>query len=147
MSFMAKSSASVNLLWDNAAFVFGLGDKGHMRLQSMIDTIDNWLGRNMDPGVIAVRRFFAKGLNNRSHFDLALTNSEYGELFKEGNIKISFCVNQTDYNIVFHLHSSKYFLRISNPFSYGVFILLQIVVIYFYINVYIIIKINFPMPY
>lgn len=97
-----NSGKDANLLWDNASFVFGLGDKGNMRLQSMIEAIDKWLGETSDIGVIAVRKFFEKGLENRSHFDLALLHSEYRELLKEGNAKISFRVPQTNLKVVFH---------------------------------------------
>lgn len=97
-----NSGKDANLLWDNASFVFGLGKKGDMRLQSMIDAIDEWIGETDDLGVIGVRRFFVKGLEDRRHFDLALSHPEYGEILKEGNAKISFCVPQTNYKVVFH---------------------------------------------
>ncbi len=98
-----NSGKDANLLWDNAAFVFGLGDgiKGNVRLQSMIETIDKWIGETSDIGIVAVRRFLEKGFENRSHFDFAFSHSEYGELLKEGNVKLSFRVSQTDLPIVF----------------------------------------------
>lgn len=98
----SNSGKDANLLWDNASFVFGLGDKGDMRLQSMIQAIDKWLVETNDIGVIAVRKFFKNGLENRNHFDIALSHSEYGQLLKEGNAKISFCVPQTNLKVVFH---------------------------------------------
>jgi CRISPR-associated protein Csd1 len=97
-----NSGKDANLLWDNASFVFGLGVKGDLRLQSMIEVIDKWLGETSDVGVIAVCKFLKKGLENRSHFDLALSHSEYGELLKEGNAKISFRIPQMNYEVVFH---------------------------------------------
>jgi CRISPR-associated protein Csd1 len=97
----SNSGKDANLLWDNASFVFGLGDKGDLRLQSMIDAIDKWIGEASDQGIIAVRRFLVKGLENRSHFDYALSYLEYGELLKKGTVKISFRVPQTNYPVVF----------------------------------------------
>ncbi|MCL6591669.1 MAG: type I-C CRISPR-associated protein Cas8c/Csd1 [Firmicutes bacterium] len=97
----SNSGKDANLLWDNASFVFGLGDKGDLRLQSLIEAIDKWVGDTSDPGVIAVRKYFEKGLKNRSHFNYALSHPEYGELFKEGNVKVSFRVRQTDFPVVF----------------------------------------------
>jgi len=96
-----NSGKDANLLWDNALFVFGLGEKGNIRLQSMIETIEKWLGETTDPGVLAVRKFLLNGLESRSHFNLALNHPEYGELFKEGNVKLSFRVLQTDYKVVY----------------------------------------------
>jgi len=97
-----NSGKDANLLWDNAKFVFGLGDKGNLHLQSMIEAIDTWLGKTDDIGVNAVRKFFIKGLENRQHFEPALFHSEYGELLKEGNAKVSFRIPQTNLPVVFH---------------------------------------------
>lgn len=97
-----NSGKDANLLWDNASFVFGLGDKGDTRLQSMIDVIDKWISETDDSGVNAVRSFLIKGLNDRSHFDFALNHPEFGETIKEGNVRISFHVSDTDYKVVFH---------------------------------------------
>lgn len=97
-----NSGKDANLLWDNASFVFGLGDKGDTRLQSMIEVIDNWIGETDDSGVNAVRSFFIKGLNDRVHFDFALNHPEFGGTIKEGNVKISFHVSDTDYKVVFN---------------------------------------------
>lgn len=97
----ANSGKDANLLWDNSSFIFGLGDKGDIRLKSMIEAIDKWVEKTNDIGVNAVRRFLVKGLENRSHFDLALSHSEYGEVFREGNTKISFRVPQTNLPVVF----------------------------------------------
>lgn len=98
----SNSGNDANLLWDNASFVFGLGDKGNLRLQSMIETIDNWIGETSDLGVTAVRNFLSKGLENRKQFNTALNHPEYGEVFKEGSVKISFSCPQTEYKVVFH---------------------------------------------
>jgi CRISPR-associated protein Csd1 len=97
----SNSGKDANLLWDNASFIFGLGDKGNIRLESMIEAIDKWIGETSDIGVIAVRKFLVQGLESRSHFDLALSYSEYGELLKEGNVKLSFRVPQTNLSVVF----------------------------------------------
>lgn len=96
-----NSGKDANLLWDNASFVFGLGSKGNIRLESMIAAIDHWLGGVEDSGIKAVRAYFQKGLRDRNHFANALNHPEYGEDFKEGNVKISFRVPHSDYNIVF----------------------------------------------
>jgi CRISPR-associated protein Csd1 len=96
------SGKDANLLWDNAAFVFGLGEKGDLRLQSMIDAIDEWIGVANDPGVNAVRLFLQKGLNNSSHFNSLLNHPEYGEVFKKGSAKISFRLVNSDYKVVFN---------------------------------------------
>jgi len=97
----SNSGKDANLLWDNASFVFGLGDKGNLRLQSMIDAIDRWIGPTSDAGIQAVRSFLQKGLKSRSHFDPALNHPEYGEILQEGGLKVSFRVQQTGYQAVF----------------------------------------------
>lgn len=106
-----NSGSDANLLWDNASFIFGLGKNGDTRLQSMIDVIDKWLGKISDPGVSAVRKFFINGLKDRNHFSPALNHSDYGALFKEGKVKLSFCVKGTDYNIIFESPNVKESLK------------------------------------
>lgn len=96
-----NSGKDANLLWDNASFVFGIGDKGDTRLQSMIDAIDQWIGETTDAGILAVRIFLVKGLESRKHFSFAFLNPEQGELFSEGNVKIGFRVLQTNYQTVY----------------------------------------------
>ncbi|GAB6178765.1 type I-C CRISPR-associated protein Cas8c/Csd1 [Desulfotomaculum defluvii] len=97
----SNSGKDANLLWDNATFVFGLGDNGDLRLQSMIEAIDKWFGETSDMGVIAVRKFLLKGLKSRNHFDFALSHPNYGELLKKGSVKISFRILKTEYKVVF----------------------------------------------
>lgn len=52
-----NSGKDANLLWDNASFVLGTGNKGSTKLASFIDTLNAWLGKLNDPGVNAVHRF------------------------------------------------------------------------------------------
>jgi CRISPR-associated protein Csd1 len=98
----SNSGKDANLLWDNASFVLGLGDKGDLRLKSMIQAIDNWLGNAKDTRIFAVRKFLEMGLKNRSTFSPLLMHQEYGELFKEGSVKITFCVG-TKQHVVFEI--------------------------------------------
>jgi len=98
----ANNGKDANLLWDNASFVFGLGDKGDLRLQGMIKAINQWIGETDDPGIIAVKSFLEKGQKNRSHFDYALLHPKYGELIKEGNVRISFSLSALDCEFVFN---------------------------------------------
>lgn len=52
-----NSGKDANLLWDNASFVFGAGNKGATKLASFIETLQSWLGELDDPGVKAVHLF------------------------------------------------------------------------------------------
>jgi len=96
----SNSGKDANLLWDNAGFVFGLGEKGDTRLESMISVLRQWLPDTMDTGVESVKIFLQKGLKNRQHFDSLLKHAEYGELLSEGGPKISFRVPSTGYRMV-----------------------------------------------
>jgi CRISPR-associated protein Csd1 len=58
-----NSGKDANLLWDNASFVFGTGNKGTIKIASFIDTLHDWLGGVDDPGVNAVTRF-CRGLQS-----------------------------------------------------------------------------------
>ena len=52
-----NSEKDANLLWDNASFVFGTGNKGDIKLASFIATLQEWFGSIDDEGVNAVSRF------------------------------------------------------------------------------------------
>ena len=98
----SNSGKDANLLWDNASFVLGLGDKGDIRLQSMIDVIDQWIGKTDDVEINAVRKFLTKGLNNREHFMPLLNHPEYSEILNKGSVKISFRIIGSDNKLVFN---------------------------------------------
>ncbi|WP_437556204.1 type I-C CRISPR-associated protein Cas8c/Csd1 [Acidithiobacillus sulfuriphilus] len=53
----ANSGKDANLLWDNASFVFGTGNKGDIKLANFVQTLSEWFGKLNDPGVEAIRRF------------------------------------------------------------------------------------------
>lgn len=55
-----NSGNDANLLWDNASFVFGTGNKGAGKLNSFISTIQDWLGDVEDEGVGAITRFCSR---------------------------------------------------------------------------------------
>lgn len=59
-----NSGKDANLLWDNASFVFGTGNKGSIKLASFIETLRDWLGELDDPGVEAIKRFCQNLLKN-----------------------------------------------------------------------------------
>jgi len=52
-----NSGKDANLLWDNASFVFGTGNKGDIKLGSFIEVLREWFGSLDDKGVKAVSRF------------------------------------------------------------------------------------------
>ncbi|EIL98038.1 hypothetical protein RHOFW104T7_15495 [Rhodanobacter thiooxydans] len=52
-----NSGKDANLLWDNASFAFGTGNRGAAKLASFIDTLEAWLPSLDDAGIEAVGRF------------------------------------------------------------------------------------------
>lgn len=89
-----NSGKDANLLWDNASFVFGTGNKGATKLASFIDTLQAWLGELQDSGVAAVRRFC---LHLQSHPEAA------GELIEHFRVKEDF--EKRDPVLIFRLVS------------------------------------------
>ena len=59
-----NSGKDANLLWDNASFVFGTGNKGNVKLASFLETLSRWFADLDDPGVTAVRMFCLNLQNN-----------------------------------------------------------------------------------
>jgi CRISPR-associated protein Csd1 len=60
------SGTDSNLLWDNAGFVLGIGERGDMKLESFVETLDHWLADDADVAVRAVRVFANALLSDRS---------------------------------------------------------------------------------
>lgn len=56
-----NSGKDANLLWDNASFVFGGGNKGRLKLASFIEVFHSWLPSVNDVGLGAVT-LFVRGL-------------------------------------------------------------------------------------
>jgi CRISPR-associated protein Csd1 len=110
----SNSGKDANLLWDNSSFVFGLGEKGDLRLKSMMDAIDSWFRKDADVGIRAVRMFLEKGLSNRNHFESLLQHPDYADDLQSGNPKLSFKVHGTEYQVVFHSPVVKEALETSN---------------------------------
>lgn len=52
-----NSGKDANLLWDNASFVLGTGNRGAIKLASFVDTLHDWLCNLDDPGIKAVTLF------------------------------------------------------------------------------------------
>ena len=90
-----------NLLWDNASFVFGLGKKGDLHIQSMIDAIDARFKEGEDPEIDAVRAFLSAGLSDRGAFDKLIQDPEYGEALRTGTPKLTFRVARSPRRTVF----------------------------------------------
>lgn len=59
-----NSGNDANLLWDNASFVLGTGNKGAVKLSSFVSTLRDWLGAVGDAGVEAVMRFCGRIQSN-----------------------------------------------------------------------------------
>lgn len=79
-----------NLLWDNSAFVFGVGNKGDKKRNSFIETVHTWLGDVEDEGVSSVLAFYSTLNNDPNILSLILNNKEYGEAFSTGAPIITF---------------------------------------------------------
>lgn len=76
-----NSGKDANLLWDNASFVFGTGNKGSVKLASFISTIREWLGDLDDKGVKAVSRFCTCILANPTSAHLLVERFQLKEDF------------------------------------------------------------------
>lgn len=88
-----NSGEDANLLWDNATFVFGLGNKGAKKLKSFIDAIQQNLAGLNDPAVGAVLNFLKKGQSDPKVFDAVIRDATHGEMIREGKANLTFHIN------------------------------------------------------
>ncbi|MEW5757078.1 MAG: type I-C CRISPR-associated protein Cas8c/Csd1 [Pseudomonadota bacterium] len=86
----SNSGKDANLLWDNSAFLFGLGNKGKLKAESFIETINGYFSQDFDEGVSAVKSYLTKGLKDHSLFESVLEHPDFGEQIKSGNPVIVF---------------------------------------------------------
>ncbi|MHC1685971.1 MAG: type I-C CRISPR-associated protein Cas8c/Csd1 [Clostridiaceae bacterium] len=80
-----NSGDDANLLWDNSAFVLGLGNKADEKKQSFIDAMQLWLGDVKDDGVDAVMVYLKKG-----QYTKIIKHPDYGEDISTGKPIITF---------------------------------------------------------
>lgn len=85
-----NSGKDANLLWDNASFVFGTGNKGAIKLASFIDTLQSWLGELDDPGVKAVRLFCTKLQGEPESVSALIERFGYSEDFEKRDPVLTF---------------------------------------------------------
>lgn len=85
-----NSGKDANLLWDNASFVFGTGNKGAIKLASFIDTLQSWLGEVDDPGVKAVRLFCTKLQGEPESVSALIERFGYSEDFEKRDPVLTF---------------------------------------------------------
>lgn len=97
----SNSGKDANLLWDHDGFVFGLGGKGNLRLQSMIDAIDDFLPSSSSDDIQAVKKFLEKGQKDKKHFSFALEHEDYKDFLQIDRSKISFALKDSQYPMVF----------------------------------------------
>ncbi len=85
-----NSGKDANLLWDNASFVFGTGNKGAIKLSSFIETLDEWFCGTQDAGVDAVKRFCRNLQTHPDEVDALLERFQVKEDFDKRDPVLTF---------------------------------------------------------
>lgn len=85
-----NSGKDANLLWDNASFVFGAGNKGATKLANFIETLQSWLGGLDDPGVKAVHLFCTQLQENPEAASALIERFGHGEDFEKRDPVLTF---------------------------------------------------------
>ena len=78
-----NSGTDANLLWDNASFVLGTGNKGQGKLTSFIATLQDWLGSTQDQGTQAVIRFCSHTQSNPDSVNALIERFQLQEVFEK----------------------------------------------------------------
>ncbi len=112
----SNSSKDANLLWDNSAFVFGLGNKAELKRDSFIGTIESYFPDSDDQGIRAILRFLKDGRNEHAKFSPILDHPDFGENIRTGNPVVIFRL-VTDDRFVFE--RPRVFSVISNLSNTG----------------------------
>jgi CRISPR-associated protein Csd1 len=102
-----NSGIDANLLWDNASFVFGIGNKGKNKIESFIKEIENRFSNTEDTGIKAVLSFLNKGISNPAIFAPILEHSQFGEMITTGRACMTFRLLHDDSRFVFERSTVK----------------------------------------
>jgi len=102
-----NSGKDANLLWDNASFVLGTGNKGAIKLTSFIETLQGWLGALDDPGVKAVRLFCTQLLERSDATNALIERFGYKDDFEKRDPVLTFQL-QGDLESVHHRPSVRF---------------------------------------
>jgi CRISPR-associated protein Csd1 len=78
-----NSGQDANLLWDNASFVLGRGNRGKMKLESFIAAVDHWFSDSHDEALRRVRAFLSSALADPNAIDTLLLTRRVAEDFEE----------------------------------------------------------------
>ncbi|WP_424858645.1 type I-C CRISPR-associated protein Cas8c/Csd1 [Tepidimonas sp. HKU77] len=78
-----NSGVDANLLWDNASFVLGTGNKGQGKLASFIATLRDWLGTVHDQGIQAVLQFCGHIQSNPDSVTALIERFQLQEAFEK----------------------------------------------------------------
>jgi len=85
-----NSGKDANLLWDNASFVFGRGNKGDIKLGSFAKTFTEWLSDCNDEGIRALSSFYGKMRENADLISLLLERYGCSEDFEKRDPILAF---------------------------------------------------------
>ena len=85
-----NSGKDANLLWDNASFVFGQGNKGETKLESFVGTFAEWLSDCNDEGIKALFSFYGKVRQDTDFVSSLITNYGYSEDFEKRDPTMAF---------------------------------------------------------
>jgi CRISPR-associated protein Csd1 len=78
-----NSGQDANLLWDNASFVLGRGNRGKTKLESFVTAIDHWFSGTDDEALRRVRAFLRFALADSGAIDTMLHSHHVAEDFDE----------------------------------------------------------------
>ncbi|MHB1677671.1 MAG: type I-C CRISPR-associated protein Cas8c/Csd1 [Sulfuriferula sp.] len=109
-----NSGKDANLLWDNSAFVFGLGKSGDVKIASFIEAIVKNLPSE-DQGIKAVCSFIRCGIADPAFFEPILTHPSYGKELISGFPIVTFQLAGDDVSYVFYRPTVKSYYEQGTP--------------------------------
>jgi len=95
-----NSHTDANLLWDNSAFVLGIGNDGDKKRNSFVAAVQMWLGDVIDDGVSSVLSFFSLVNAHPEILRPILDHPEHGESIRSGNPIVSFRLLGDEYRFI-----------------------------------------------
>jgi CRISPR-associated protein Csd1 len=97
-----NSGSDANLLWDNAAFALGLGDKAERKLTSFIETIERWIGNVQDEALVALLVFLRRLRDEDGLREHIRGTWPDAEVLATGQPVVAFRYSRDEVDLIFH---------------------------------------------
>ncbi len=103
-----NSGSDANLLWDNASFALGFGDKAARKLTSFIQTIEHWMRDVQDEALVSLLVFLRRLRDENGLREHIRSTWIDAEVLATGQPVVAFRYSKDDVDLICHRHAVRH---------------------------------------